>query len=225
MQSIEKVKQILLHSIIDAKREKANEIIINWAKEHSFKEAFSELFEPVLSIIGEMWQKNKLSLAQGYLTGKIAEDVFEEAIKDKEFMIKHERRKGDVVIGNIEDDYHSLGRKLLAIFLKSAGWIVHDLGNDILAEDFVEEAIKNNARIIGVSAMMFTTAKNIIKVRQVLDSRKLTGKIQLAVGGAIFKLRPGLVEELGGNGTVGNAIYAPELFDQLWKKSLNHERE
>ena len=87
-----------------------------------------------------------------------------EASKDEEFIKTGTISKGNVVIGNIEDDYHSLGRKLIGIFLKSSGWTVYDLGNDVLSEEFIEKALETKSRVIGVSAMMYTTAKNIRKL-------------------------------------------------------------
>ncbi|MEI6877096.1 MAG: hypothetical protein WCL50_18435, partial [Spirochaetota bacterium] len=42
--------------------------------------------------------------------------------------------KGKAVIGNIEEDFHGLGRRLVASFLRTSGWEVHDLGNDVAAE-------------------------------------------------------------------------------------------
>ncbi|HZK60894.1 MAG TPA: cobalamin-dependent protein [Anaerovoracaceae bacterium] len=117
----------------------------------------------------------------------------------------------------MEDDYHPLGRRLVGIYAQAAGWEIIDLGTDVPAELFIEKAIENKADIIAVSAMMFTTAKNIIKVRHELDANALSGKVKLAVGGAIFKLRPELVAEIGGDGTGETAINAPDLFDALLK--------
>ena len=68
--------------------------------------------------------------------------------------------------------------------------------------------------------MMFTTAENIRKVRREIDMRKLTGKIKLAVGGAVFRIRPELISEVGGDGTASNAPEAPKKFEELWNKSL-----
>jgi methylmalonyl-CoA mutase cobalamin-binding domain/chain len=126
-------------------------------------------------------------------------------------------------MGNIEDDYHSLGRKLVTIFLRTAGWRVIDLGNDVRAEEFVDAAVANEAKIIGVSAMMLTTAKNIRNVRHEIDSRGFSGSIKLAVGGAIFKMRPELVVEVGGDGTVASAVDAPRLMAQLTGMEDEHD--
>ena len=127
--------------------------------------------------------------------------------------------KGPVVMGNIEDDYHPLGRKMVVAFLRVAGWKVLDLGNDVMPKKFVDTALEAGACIIGASAMMYTNAMNIKKIREEIDHRGLTGYLQLAVGGAVFKLRPELVQEVGGDGTAGDATKAPALMDELWKYS------
>lgn len=210
---LEEIKEKLVSAILDADRELGNTILSKWAEEHGFEDTVHQLLDPSLEKIGTLWEKtSSISLAQVYIAGKISEDFLATAAlqyASKE-VFSH---KGPVVIGNTEDDYHSLGRKMLDIFLKTAGWIIYDLGNDVSAETFVDEAVEKGAKIIGVSAMMYTTAINIKKIREELDSRGLSGKIKLLVGGAVFKLRPELVAEVGGDGTASNAITAVELFE------------
>lgn len=155
------------------------------------------------------------------MAGKIAEDVLTAAASvpgDLKLDVK-----GPVVLGNIEDDFHSLGRKMVGVFLRAAGWRVIDLGNDVLPGEFVDQALAHGARVIGVSAMMLTTAGNIRDLRTELDSRGLSGKIRLAVGGAVFKLRPELVDEVGGDGSAPSAIQAPALIERLWGSSTWEE--
>jgi methanogenic corrinoid protein MtbC1 len=122
---------------------------------------------------------------------------------------------GTAVIGNAEDDYHALGRRMVGTFLKIAGWEVVDLGNDVLAPTFLDKAEESGATVIGVSTMMVTNARNIIKVREEIERRSLAGKIKLAVGGAVFVMRPDLVAEVGGDGTAPTAMEAPDLFARL----------
>jgi methanogenic corrinoid protein MtbC1 len=132
--------------------------------------------------------------------------------------------RGPVVIGNIEEDFHALGRRMVGTFLQTGGWIVKDLGNDVLPAAFVDCAVECGARVIGVSAMMLTTARNILHLRQEIDQRGLTGKIQLAVGGAVFLVFPELVKDVGGDGTAPNAMESIKLFEDLWEKSVRWER-
>lgn len=220
----EELRKELIRLIMQAEREKANALIDKWAETQNYREALIHLIEPVMTEIGSLWMREEASLAQGYVAGKVAEDIILKAYNAGEYENIKSNSRGPVVIGNIEDDYHSLGRRLVVTFLQAAGWHVFDLGNDVSAEEFVDTALDVGAKVIGVSAMMYTTASNIKKVRELLDRRKLSGRIQLAVGGAIFKLRPELLNEIGGDGTADSAINAPELFDRLWKNAQEEER-
>jgi len=210
----------LLEIIFSANREKALEFVDDWAKTRSYPQALTELLEPVIRQFGIEWSNSdEISLAQGYVAGKIAEDIATKAFAEFD-PIEDAGEQRTVVIGNIEDDYHQLGRRLLGSFLAMHGWNVIDLGNDVLAQKFIDAAVEQNARIVGVSAMMYSHALNIQKVRDEIDQRQLGGKIQLAVGGAVFNENLLLLEKVGADGTAKNAIEALDLFEELWQKAL-----
>jgi methanogenic corrinoid protein MtbC1 len=171
-----------------------------------------DILEPVLVRVGVLWGQQSVSLAQTFVAAKIAEDVLLRCMPELGKVVPH---KSPVVIGNIEDDFHSLGRRIVATFLRAAGWEVHDLGNDVPAEDFVDKAVEVRAVVVGASAMMQTTALNIRKIRAVIDARGLNGRLKLAVGGAVFNWRPELVAEVGGDGTAENAAGADALLRRL----------
>lgn len=176
------------------------------------RQVIAHILDPAIVRLGRLWEDETMSLAQNFVASKIAEDTLLRCIPDK---ADHAPGKGAVVIGNIEDDFHSLGRKTVGLFLAAAGWDVYDLGNDVPAEELLAKALEVNACVIGASAMMQTTALNIRKLRQLIDEGGLAGRIKLAVGGAVFNWRPELVAEVGGDGTANNAIGADELFMRL----------
>jgi len=215
----------LTKTIYDADRALANELIDAWAAQHGYESAVTDYLCPVLESFGERWanqlEGNQASLAQGYVASKIAEDALAKvlALREADPGRTGGPLKGPVVLGNIQDDYHPLGRKMVAAFLRLAGWDVRDLGVDVDPATFVDAAVAARARVVGVSAMMLSTAVNIRGLRHEIERRGLTGRLQLAVGGAVFKLRPELVEELGGEGTAGTALQAAALFQRLWDLS------
>lgn len=173
-----------------------------------------DLIDPILVKQGIMWGQGQIALAQAYISAKIAEDVLMLCVPSQNGSALVKKR-GTIVIGNIEDDFHGLGRKIVAIFLKANGWEIHDLGNDVLASDFVDAALQHNASIIAVSAMMYTTALNARKVHEELLLRGQRGNIKLAVGGAVFNGRPGLADEVCADGTAVNAFETIQLMDKL----------
>lgn len=209
-------KQELIAGLInEGEKDKAVQLLNEWAILTSYNEVISNILEPMLINCGKLWMQGKLSLAHGYISGKVAEEFYLLAANDPEFKSSSGKIKGTVILGNAEDDFHPLGRRLVRIYAQAAGWNIIDLETDVPAELFIEKATEYSAEIIAISAMMFTTAKNILKVRQELDRNGLSEKIKLAVGGAVFKLRPELVSEVGGDGTTDTAIGAPDLFDKF----------
>ena len=203
----------LLAAMINADRAAAATLIeLALADGIEPRQVIADILDPAIVELGRMWEEESMSLAQNFVASKIAEDTILRCIPVNA-AATHD--KGAVVIGNIEDDFHSLGRKTVSLFLEAAGWEVHDLGNDVPAEEFLDKAVEVNAHLIGASAMMQTTALNIRKLRQLIDDRGLSGRIKLAVGGAVFNWRPELVAEVGGDGTCHNAVGADELFLKL----------
>jgi methylmalonyl-CoA mutase cobalamin-binding domain/chain len=211
----------LLAAMINADRSSAAELIGRVLDEGiEPRQVITEVLDPAIVQLGRLWEKETMSLAQNFVASKIAEDALLRCIPDK---TDAPHTKGAIVIGNIEDDFHSLGRKAVGLFLSAAGWDVYDLGNDVPAEELLEKALEVNACVIGVSAMMQTTALNIRKLRQLIDERGLTDRIKMAVGGAVFNWRPELVTEVGGDGTASNAVGADELFMRLKAEVMSRE--
>jgi methylmalonyl-CoA mutase cobalamin-binding domain/chain len=221
---IDEIRKQLLNMILTADRANADKLLEDFGEKYGYNNAVIQILEPVLEQIGLFWESNQgVSLAQAYVAAKISEDFMSKIAAGKDPAAETAGKKGGVVLGNIEDDFHLLGRKMVAIFLRSAGWDVRDLGNDVSAAEFVDKAVETGARFIGVSAMMYSSAINIKKVREELDRRGLSGKIKLVAGGAVFRLRPELLSEVGGDATAANAIIAPGVFDALIKEMNESE--
>lgn len=210
----------LLDMIDRADRTGALDLLEQWALANGYDRLIREVIDPALKEMGDRWVKDGISLAQGYIVAKVVEDIMQKFADQRAASHVQTQTKGPVIMGNIEDDSHALGRKMVVTFLKADGWDVCDMGTDVVPGDFVDKAVEIGAKVIGASAMMYTTAENIKSLRKEIDNRGLTGKIQLAVGGAVFVLRPELVKAVGGDGTAVNALVAPALFQDLWQKAI-----
>lgn len=212
------IKEQFLQAILNSERDRANELIDEWAVINGYENALVEVLEPVLEELGHLWTLQKdVSFAQVYVSALIAEDFIIKVLNHRG-PSKSQIKKGTIVLGNIEDDFHALGRRLVGIFLMSAGWDVIDLGTDVTPEVFVNTAIEKGAQIIAASAMMYTTAINIQKLREEIDSRGYKNKIMLAVGGAVFNMREDLWTEVGADGSSRNAVDVGQLMDRLLER-------
>jgi len=91
---------------------------------------------------------------------------------------------GKVVLGSVQGDLHDIGKNLVGIMLKGAGFDVIDLGSDVAPERFVETAQQQNATVIGMSALLTTTMPAMKKVVELVDQRGLGGQVKTIIGGA-----------------------------------------
>jgi 5-methyltetrahydrofolate--homocysteine methyltransferase len=93
-------------------------------------------------------------------------------------------RAGRVVIGSVHGDLHDIGKNLVGIMLKGAGFEVVDLGSDVPAERFVAAADEFGASVIGLSALLTTTMPVMKDVVSLVRARGLGGRVKVIVGGA-----------------------------------------
>jgi methanogenic corrinoid protein MtbC1 len=73
-------------------------------------------------------------------------------------------RKGTFIIGTVEGDLHDIGKNLVAMMAEGNGYEVVDLGVDVKAEVFIENAQQHPNSVIGLSCLLTTTMPNMEKI-------------------------------------------------------------
>lgn len=119
-----------------------------------------------------------------------------------------------VIVGNAWQDHHDLGRRMVTIALRGAGFRVVDLGLNVKSEDLVEAAIRERAKVIGVSSLLLTTARYCTDIKAILQKRG-RADIKVIAGGAPFVVDPHLGERLGVDGVGRNCHDAVRLVRAL----------
>ena len=121
--------------------------------------------------------------------------------------------KGKIVLATVEKDLHDIGKNLVAIMLKGAGYSVIDLGIDVSADRIVEVAEEENAELIGLSALLNTTMINMGNVVDILEEKGLREKIRVLIGGAPTSLE--FAREIGADSYGKDAFAAIREADRL----------
>jgi 5-methyltetrahydrofolate--homocysteine methyltransferase len=121
--------------------------------------------------------------------------------------------KGKVVIGTVKGDLHDIGKNLVGIMLKGAGFEVIDVGNDVTADVFVDAAEAKGASVVGLSALLTTTMTGMKDVVDLVKSRGLQDKIKVIVGGA--PLSKAFADEIGADAYGYDAGNAVEIVKEL----------
>ncbi len=119
---------------------------------------------------------------------------------------------GKIAIGTVKGDLHDIGKNLVAMMYKGAGFDVQDLGVDIPAEKFVQ-ASDDGADIVGLSALLTTT---MVQMKSVIESLKEKGsKAKIIIGGA--PVTQNYCDEVGADGYAADAATAVEIGKSLIK--------
>lgn len=135
-----------------------------------------------MNMVGEKFRKYEIFLPDVLLAAKAMYAGME--LLKPHFIKDGIPTLGKIVIGTVKGDLHDLGKNLVGIMLKGAGFEVIDLGKDVSPEKFIETAINEKADLIGLSALLTTTMPVMQEVIDLLNEKKLNGKIKTIIGGA-----------------------------------------
>ena len=138
---------------------------------------------PALDIVGDGFEKNTIFLPQLLMSADSAKAAFDE-IKAHFVMSGAEQVKGEkIIIATVEGDIHDIGKNIVKVLLQNYGFDVMDLGKDVKCEKVLEEAQKNNVKLVGLSALMTTTVPNMEKTIKLLHDNT---HAKVFVGGAVL---------------------------------------
>ena len=160
--------------------------------------------------VGDLFDKKKYFLPQ--LIGSA--NTMKKAIDYLEPMLERREDAGQMptlVIATVEGDIHDIGKNLVVLMLKNYGYNVIDMGKDVPCEDIVDTAIREDAAIIGLSALMTTTMMRMQDVVQLCKEKGCKSKV--IIGGAC--ITQSFADEIGADGYSKDAAECVKLVERL----------
>lgn len=162
--------------------------------------------------IGYLWNQGEVFLPEVMGSAQI----FQKAADYLEpYLIAdgNQEKLGTIVLGTVYGDLHNLGKNLVAVMLRTAGFHVVDLGVNVPGETFIEEAKKHHAQIIALSALLTTT---MVEQKLLIENLMEAGcrkQFKVMVGGAPISRK--WAEDIGADGYARNAGEAVEMAKKL----------
>ena len=94
------------------------------------------------------------------------------------------KTKGTIIVATVKDDLHDIGKNIVSILLRGAGYTVRDLGNNVNAQVIVDAVREEKPQFLGLSALLTSTMARMAVVIQMLEQNGLRDQIKIIVGGA-----------------------------------------
>ena len=155
-----------------------------------------------MEVIGGRFKKNEVYIPEVLIAARAMKMAME--ILEPELVKAGVKPRGKFLIGTVQGDLHDIGKNLVAMMLKGAGFEVIDLGVDIGPEKFVEQAKATGAQVVGMSALLTTTMPSIEKTVNALKEAGVTAKVM--IGGA--PVTQGYADKIGADGYSPDAASA-----------------
>ena len=174
------------------------------------KAILDEILLPAINEVGDLFDKGRYFLPQLIASA----EAMKISIEYLEPLLKEEgsgEEMATIVIATVEGDIHDIGKNLVALMLKNYGFRVIDLGKDVSKEKIIETAKAENARIIGLSALMTTTMQQMRHVIAYAKEQNVDAKI--IIGGAVITQE--YADEIGADGYSKDAADAVKLVKRI----------
>ena len=167
---------------------------------------------PALTEVGRLYETKEIFLPQVMQSGETMKAAF--ARLKTEMKPGAAGEKGTVVLATVFGDVHDIGKNILSTLLENHGLRVIDLGKNVPNDVILDEAVKNNADVIGLSALMTTTMTQMEAVIKERDRRGI--KVPVVLGGAV--VTEDYAKKVGAAGSSRDALEAVALFKKLINK-------
>ena len=139
---------------------------------------------PALDRIGKGFEKGSVFLPQLLMSAEAAKAAFEIIKARMEGSGQGQEKKGTIILATVKGDIHDIGKNIVKVLLENYSYEVIDLGKDVPPETIVEETVKRQVPLVGLSALMTTTVPSMEEtIRQL---REEAPWVKVMAGGAVL---------------------------------------
>ena len=139
---------------------------------------------PALDRVGKGFEKGIIFLPQLLMSAEAAKGAFAVIREKLEAGGEVQEKKGKIVLATVKGDIHDIGKNIVKVLLENYSYEVLDLGRDVPPERVVETVLKENAPLVGLSALMTTTVPSMEETIRRL--REEAPGVRVMVGGAVL---------------------------------------
>ncbi|MBO4449754.1 MAG: homocysteine S-methyltransferase family protein [Clostridiales bacterium] len=180
------------------------------AEGHEPLELINAELIPALDKVGKGFEKGTVFLPQLLMSADAAKAAFEVVKKAMEG--KPRQVKGKVILATVKGDIHDIGKNIVKVMLENYGYDVIDLGKDVPPETIVDAAIKDDVKVVGLSALMTTTVVSMEETIKLLRVKKPDTKV--VVGGAVMTQE--YADQIGADAYSKDAMQTVRYCDEVF---------
>lgn len=206
-------EQISLETaVIKGLRDEAFHLTEKLVREKEPLDIINQNLIPALDYVGKGFEKGTVFLPQLLMSAEAAKGAFQVIKEILKQSGKTDTKKEKIILATVKGDIHDIGKNIVKVLLENYSFDVIDLGKDVPPETIVETALKEQVKLIGLSALMTTTVVSMEETIQLVKEQIPDCKVM--VGGAV--LNQEYADMIGadfyGKDAMQSVYYAQKLF-------------
>ena len=134
-----------------------------------------------MNVVGAAFKKNEIYVPEVLIAARAMKMAME--ILEPKLVEAGVEPLGKILIGTVQGDLHDIGKNLVIMMLKGAGFDVIDGGVDISPEKFIQLVKDSEVKLVGLSALLTTTMPMMAKTITVFKEAGLDD-LRVMIGGA-----------------------------------------
>lgn len=160
-----------------------------------------------MMIIGEKFKNNEVFVPEVLVAARAMNTGL--AVLEPKLIEIGNEPVGKAVIGTVQGDLHDIGKNLVVMMLKGAGFEIYDIGVDVAPETFIDKAEEVGADVICMSALLTTTMPKMKDCIEALEEKGLRDKYIVMIGGA--PVNESFAKQIGADYYTPDAASAAEV--------------
>ena len=178
-----KIKELFRESLLAGDRMASSRMVRELLeKDIPVQTIYEELIKQALYGVGELWENNRITVAEEHLATSVSEAIMNELFP---FLVTRSRIKKKVMLACVENELHQIGVKMVADVFEMKGWDSFFLGSNVPVRDLIIYAGKVQPDLFALSASIYFHIPDLKRMLQ--EVRQSFPEIPVLVGGQAFR--------------------------------------
>ncbi|MFO7998810.1 MAG: cobalamin-dependent protein [Bacteroidales bacterium] len=143
---------------------------------------YEELIKKALYTVGELWEQNRITVAEEHLATSVSEAIMNELFPS---LVARKRAGRNVLLACVENELHQVGVKMVADLFEMSGWDSHFLGSNVPVSEVLAYAHKTQPELFALSASIYFHLPVLERMLREIQSQ--FPHTPLMIGGQAFR--------------------------------------
>jgi methanogenic corrinoid protein MtbC1 len=210
---LELTRDVFLAAILGGQRQAALGIVeeaLHFG--HSIVDVYVDVFTESLHRVGDLWERNKISVAQEHLATSITQYAIAAVYRQ---MVPSRVNRGGMVVTGVAGESHQIGANIVADAMEAEGWTVRFLGTNLPHSSIVAAVREISASVLCISTTILANLPAVVELMETVRSQLKEDPPRIVLGGAAYRMATQFASEAGASEVVTDlrgalALLAPD---------------